>query len=76
MTKQESEKLQRIHDDVIMVKTLLLGAKNTQDGGLVGDVQNHTQDIKDLNGKFNKLLITLIIIFSSSGVSLWKLLAQ
>lgn len=60
MTKDELDKLEQVHKDIIEIKTVLLGVPNTSDNGLAGDVKRNHSEIK-------KLWITLAIVVGSVG---------
>lgn len=74
------ELLEKTHDTVIELKTILVGMPDSEDKGLVGELKDLKTDVKELNCRHRRLsrnFWILIGILAGSGVlgsGLWGLL--
>lgn len=70
--------LQKTHDEVIKLKTVLLGANG--DEGLIGEIKNIKTDVKTLNNRQHRmsrnfwLLIGILVGSGILGTGVWNLL--
>ncbi len=71
LTKDEREKLDRTHDTVIEIKTVLLGTDS--DNGMVGDLKRLAKSHYKLRTNF-WLLIGILVGSGILGGSLWGFL--
>ncbi len=75
------EQLKQISDDVIEIKTVLLGVPNSEDTGLVGEIRDIRESHDCLSKKHYKLsqrVWILIAFLAGSGVlgaGIWGLLS-
>ncbi len=58
------EQLKQISDDVIEIKTVLLGVPNSEDTGLVGDLK----DLRKRHNKLSQKFWILVAFLAGSGV--------
>ena len=76
----QDELIQKTHDAVLEIKTVLLGVPNTDDTGLVGEVKAIKIDCNILNNRHRKLsrnFWILVGILAGTGVvggSIYQLL--
>jgi len=78
----QEELIREIHNEVTIIKTVLLGAPNSDDKGLIGEIKDIKKNYYELNhrvGRLSKTVWILIGILAGSGVlgaGLWNLLAR
>lgn len=64
MDAEERQILSEIKEDVVEIKTVLLGVPDTEDTGVVGDVK----DLKRKHSKLSQRVWILIAFLAGSGV--------
>lgn len=80
LTKEEREKLDKTHDRVAQIATVLLGTNG--DDGLIGDVKINTRALMTLTEKHNSLNQNFWILVAGLGGSgmlgggIWAYLAR
>ena len=80
MDAEERQILSEIKEDVVEIKTVLLGVPDTEDTGVVGEIKNMRESHDCLSKKHNKLSqrVWILIAFLAGsgvlGVGIWGLL--
>ena len=65
MAKTQRQMIEETHATMIQLRTVLLGAENSDDKGLVGDVKNHDDRI---TGVSRRTWVILGILIASSAL--------
>jgi hypothetical protein len=70
LSDKQFEKIDKVMDSLIEIRTVLLGAPSEEDGGICGDVKYLKQDHSKLKRNFYAL-IALLIGLGVIGGSIW-----
>lgn len=73
--KTQKQIIQETHDDMVEVKTVLLGVPNTDEKGLVGEVRDIKLNVRSNTKSIGKIKVILAVIIGSGalGTGIWQL---
>lgn len=73
--KTQKQMIQETHDDMVEIKTVLVGIPNTGDKGLVGEVKDIKLNVRSNTRSIGRIKVILAAIIGSGalGTGIWQL---